>query len=121
MSIVASLLSVALFLAFGSAGAQKILFNPAMSRAADRLRLSKKVYQRFGLLELLGGVGLLIGVAGQRASTLGVVNEVAAGLLVVMMSFSLWRHLRVGDAAKYFTPPLVFGLLALAELLLRAL
>jgi uncharacterized membrane protein YphA (DoxX/SURF4 family) len=119
MSIVASLLSIALFLAFGSAGAQKISFNPAMSRVADHLGFAKRSYQSLGVLEVLGAIALLIGLAAARTSLWGIVNEVAAGCLAVMMVLAVVVHLSKGDSAKYFTPALALGVVALVELATR--
>lgn len=121
MSIVASLLSIALFLAFGSAGAQKIVFNPAMSKAADHLGFSKSGYRRVGVVEVLGAIALLVGLSSSRSSALGIINEVAAGGFVVMMLAAVVTHLRQGDRAKSYSPALVLGVLSLVALLCRAL
>lgn len=119
MSILASLLSIALFLAFASIGAQKIVFNPAMSKAADHLGFTKRGYQRVGAVEVLGAIALLVGLASTRSSLLGVINEVAAGGFVVMMLAAAVTHLRKGDRLKGAAPALVFGLFALLALVCR--
>jgi uncharacterized membrane protein YphA (DoxX/SURF4 family) len=119
MSVAAALLSIALFLAFGSAGAQKLVFNPAVSRVAERLGFSKRAYRRIGLFEVIGSVALLLGLASKKTSVLGIVNEVAAGALFLLMLGAVITHLRTGDSFKYLAPALVFGLLALLELVLR--
>ncbi|HVA53313.1 MAG TPA: DoxX family protein [Acidimicrobiales bacterium] len=119
MSVAASLLSIVLFLAFGSAGAQKIIFNPVMSKAADHLGFTKRSYRAIGLVEVLGAVGLLVGLAAKGSSLLAIVNETAAGGLFVMMGLAVSVHLRKGDKAKYFAPALVLGVLAGAELAFR--
>ncbi|MHB8379433.1 MAG: DoxX family protein [Acidimicrobiales bacterium] len=119
MSVVASLLSIVLFLAFGSAGAQKIIFNPVMSKAAGRLGFTKRAYRTIGAIEVVGAVGVLIGLAAKRPTFLAVVNEIAAGGLFVMMVFIVTIHLRNGDKAKYFAPALVLAVLALVELIFR--
>ena len=119
MSIVASLLSIVLFLAFGSAGAQKMIFNPVMSKAAGHLGLTKRTYRAIGGIEVLGAIGLLIGLAARGSSLLGIVNEIAAGGLFVMMVLTVIFHLRKGDKAKYFVPALILGVLVLLELIFR--
>lgn len=119
MSVAASLLSIALFLAFGSAGAQKIIFNPVMSKAAGHLGFTKRSYRAIGGIELLGAVGLLIGLAAKGSSLLAIVNVIAASGLFVMMVLAVTFHLRKGDKAKYFAPALVLGVLALTELIFR--
>lgn len=119
MAVVASLLSIALFLAFASAGAQKIVFNPAMSNATERLGLRKRTYQYLGVVEVVGGVALLAGLAATGTSPLRIVNEVGAGALAVLMALEVLTHLRKGDAFKYVTPPLALGVLAIVELVFR--
>jgi len=119
MSIVASLLSIILFLAFFSAGIQKLQFNPVISETAQRLGFSKRSYRRIGLLEIVGGVALLIGLAGARASFWGIVNEVAALALALAMVLAVIFHLRKGDGVRRFAPALILGVLALIELLSR--
>jgi uncharacterized membrane protein YphA (DoxX/SURF4 family) len=119
MSVVASLLSIVLFLAFSSAGAQKIIFNPVMSKAAGHLGFTKRSYRGIGLIEVLGAIGLLIGLAAKGSSLLAIVNEIAAAGLFVMMVLAVTFHLRNGDKAKYFAPALILGVLALLELIFR--
>ena len=119
MSIVASLLSMMLFLAFVSAGIQKVQFNPMMSAMAQHLGFSKEGYQRIGLLEIAGGIGLLVGLAGSRGSFWGIVNELAAAGLAVTMGGAVVFHLRKGDGAKLLAPAGIMGLLALLELISR--
>jgi uncharacterized membrane protein YphA (DoxX/SURF4 family) len=119
MSVVAALLSIALFLAFASAGAQKIVFNPAMSAAADHLGFRKRTYQYIGGLEVLGAIALLVGLAAKGTSALALLNEIGAGGLFLMMALAVTFHLRKGDAAKYYTPALALGVLALVELVFR--
>jgi uncharacterized membrane protein YphA (DoxX/SURF4 family) len=119
MFVVAVLLSVVLFLSFASAGAQKIVFNPATSKAAEHLGFTKRGYQRIGYVELLGAVAVIAGLVASRGSVLGVLNEIAAAALSVMMGVAIKVHLRRGDAAKLLTPALVLGVIALVEVICR--
>ena len=119
MTVVAALLSIALFLAFGSSGAQKLVFNPAMSKVADHLGFTKRSYQRIGGIELVGAIGLLLGLAARGSSVLAIVNEVAAGGLFLLMIAAVTVHLRRGDAVKHVAPSLALGLLAMLELIFR--
>ena len=119
MTVVAALLSIALFLAYCSAGAQKLSFNPAMSKAADHMGFSKSGYRRIGLLEVLGGLALLAGCVARGTSFLALLNEVAAGCLVVLMLLAVVFHLRKGDAVKYFAPALMLAVATLLELIFR--
>lgn len=119
MSAVASILSILLFLVFASSGLQKVRFNPMASQSAGHLGFSKTAYQRIGVLEIAGGIGLLVGLSAKASSFWGILNEVAAVGLVVTMLLAVYFHLRKGDNAKIFTPALVLGLLALLELVFR--
>jgi hypothetical protein len=119
MFVVAVLLSVVLFVSFASAGAQKIVFNPSTSKAAEHLGFTKRGYQRIGLVELLGALAVIAGLVASRGSALGVLNEIAAAALTVMMGLAVRVHLRQGDATKYLAPALMLGVLALVELICR--
>jgi uncharacterized membrane protein YphA (DoxX/SURF4 family) len=119
MFVVAVLLSVVLFVSFASAGAQKIVFNPAMSKAAEHLGFTKRGYQRIGFVELLGALAVIAGLVASRGSALGVLNEIAAAALTLMMGLAVRVHLRQGDPTKYVTPALVLGLMALVEVICR--
>jgi hypothetical protein len=119
MAVAASLLSIALFLAFASAGLQKLVFNPAMSNVAERLGYTRKTYRRIGAVEVIGAIALLAGLVGKGTTALAILNEAAAGVLAVLMALALTAHLRRGEKAKYFTPALALGVLAVVELVLR--
>ena len=119
MAVAASLLSIALFLAFASAGIQKILFNPATSNTADRLGYSRPAYRRIGVIELLGGLAIMAGLVGTGTTFLAILNEAAAGVLALLMAAALVVHLRKGDKAKFFAPAVALGLAAVVELVLR--
>jgi hypothetical protein len=54
MRAVASIVSIILFLAFATTGAQKMIFNTMASRTAEHLGVKKKSFQGIGLLEVLG-------------------------------------------------------------------
>jgi hypothetical protein len=119
MSVVAALLSIMLCVAFAMAGAQKILFNPVMSKSAEHLGVTKRGYRRIGVLEFVGAVGVIVGVVAHGSSFLGVVNELAAAGLTVMMLLAVRMHLRRGDGIKMCSPALVLGFVALLELIFR--
>jgi uncharacterized membrane protein YphA (DoxX/SURF4 family) len=119
MSVVAALLSILLCLSFAMAGVQKILFNPVMSKSAEHLGFTKRGYRRIGILEIVGALGVIIGVVAHRSSVLGVLNELAAAGLTLMMVLAVRLHVRRGDGAKMFSPALVLGVLALVELICR--
>ncbi len=119
MSAVAALLSIVLFLAFASAGAQKIVFNPTTSRSAERLDVTKRAYQRIGLSEVAGAVGLLVGMVAKGHAPLAIVNEVAAGALALLMALAVAWHLRSRETLKAVAPASALGVLLLVELVFR--
>jgi len=119
MTVAASLLSLVLFLAFASAGAQRLVFNPAMSKSAEHLGYTRRAYRRVGLLEVVGAIALLIGLTARGTTALAVVNEVAAAGLALLMAIAVSVHLRKHDALKYYAPALSLGLLAILELIFR--
>jgi uncharacterized membrane protein YphA (DoxX/SURF4 family) len=119
MSVAASVLSIVLFLAFAAAGLQKIRFNPMMSGAAEHLGFTKAAYQRIGVLEFAGAVGVLIGLASSRSTFLGVLNIAAAAGLAVMMIGAVYFHLKTGDKFALFAPAVALAVLSLLELILR--
>jgi uncharacterized membrane protein YphA (DoxX/SURF4 family) len=119
MTVVAALLSIALFLAFASAGIQKLSFNPAMSKAAEHLGFTKRAYQRIAGLEIVGAIGLLIGCVARGSSWPAIVNEVVAAGLVVLMLGALIVHLRNNDKLKYYAPAVLFLVATAIELAFR--
>jgi uncharacterized membrane protein YphA (DoxX/SURF4 family) len=121
MAAVASIISIMLFLVFASAGIQKVTFNPLMSASASRLGFSKSAYQRIGMLEILGGVALLAGLASTGTSPWAILNDVAAGALTIMMILATATHLRHGEKWKSYAPALSLAGLSLLELVLRLL
>ena len=119
MSVFAALLSILLCVAFALAGAQKIMFNPVMSKSAEHLGFTKRSYRRIGLFELAGALGIIVGVEAGASSFLGVINEMAALGLTLTMMLAIRVHVRRGDGAKLFGPALLLGLMALLELIFR--
>jgi uncharacterized membrane protein YphA (DoxX/SURF4 family) len=119
LSAVASLISLVLFLAFATSGLQRILFNPAMSHLAERLGYSKASFRRLGVAEMVGAVGLLVGLASTGSSVLAIINEVAAAALTVIAFWEVAGQLRRRDTLRSYSPMLAMGVLALVELAFR--
>ena len=119
MSVIASLLSIVLFLAFATSGAQKIQFNPYTSAIAQRLGFSKSAYQRIGVLEVVAGIAVLVGLASERGSVLGIINVVASSVLAAVMLLAVVFHLRVKDPFKSYAPALVLFVLAVLQVIFR--
>ena len=118
MSAVAAILSLALFLAFLTSGLQKVFFSTAMSAAAEHVGFTKAAFQRIGVLEALGAVGLVCGLSATGGFWF-LVNDVAAWCLAALMGGAVVVHLRRGHGIKGAAPALVLGLVALLEAIFR--
>jgi DoxX-like protein len=114
----AAIISIALFLVFMTIGAQKIVFNPTMSHSADRLGFTKAGYRRLGVVELAGGVAVLVGLAS-AADALAVVNEAGAGVLVLTGLITLWRQQRARDPWRAMWPTIALIAVCAAEGIVR--
>lgn len=114
MFIVTIVLAVLLSLAFGMAGVQKVTGAKSMIDSADHLKMSHGLYKVIGGLEILAVIGLLVGLA---VWPLGV--AAGAGLVLLMIG-AVISHIRAGDKIAQFGPAAVLGLVALAEVIVRA-
>ena len=115
MFVVTLILAILLALAFGASGAQKLAGAKMASDTAGHLNIAFGRYRLIGVPEILGAIGLLIGLA---VWPLGV--AAAAGLVLVMIG-AVAAHVRVGDKIAGFGPAVVLGLLSLVELIVRVL
>jgi hypothetical protein len=118
MSAVTALLSLALFVLFAGSAIQKFRFTPLTASNAEHLGLSKTFVQRAGAIELLGGLGLASGLSA-TAGLWAIVNEVAAGAMLVTALITIVIHRRADDRFKGYLPAIVVGLACAAELVLR--
>jgi uncharacterized membrane protein YphA (DoxX/SURF4 family) len=118
MAVAASMLSLVLFLAFMTSGAQKVVFNPFMSHTADRLGFTKPAFRRVGVVEMAGAVALLVGLAS-KGDWLAHLNEAAAAVLTLATLFTLTGQLRARDSIRRYGPLLALGVLTIVELVLR--
>jgi uncharacterized membrane protein YphA (DoxX/SURF4 family) len=115
MFIVTIVLAILLALAFGAAGGQKVAGVKSAMDNADHLHFSHNAYKGIGALELLAAIGLLAGLA---VWPLGV--AAAAGLVLLMIG-AVITHIRVGDKIAQFGPALALGVLAVVEVVVRAM
>jgi uncharacterized membrane protein YphA (DoxX/SURF4 family) len=119
MRAVASILSIILFLAFATAGLQKLIFNTMASQTAEHLGFKRSSFQRIGVVEMAGALGVIIGVAARHHSLLALLNEAAAGGLLIAMLVATVVHLRKGDGLKGAAPALALALVCALEIALR--
>ena len=119
MSEVASIISLAVFLAFATTGLQKLIFNTLASQTAERLGFTKAWFQRLGVLEMLGAIAVLVGLAGKHGTWQYWSNLVGVAGLTLMMVGATILHLRRGDGWRGALVALGFGAACVVVLVLR--
>lgn len=107
MTVLVVILSVLLAVAFLGAGVAKVTGQKAMVDAAAQLGVSRQNYKIIGGLEILGAVGVLVGLGVHWLGGLA-----ALGLLVTMIGAVVF-HVRKGDEPKVFAPAAGLGVLSL--------
>jgi len=117
--VVASLMSIGLFLIFCSIGIPRVVFSPHASSQADRHEVTKRRFQLQGLIEIVGGIVFIVSLKATGASVLAILNEVAAVVLLVVAALTAWRLRRNGLARNTFAPWAGLALLCLLELVFR--
>jgi uncharacterized membrane protein YphA (DoxX/SURF4 family) len=115
MFVATLVLALLLAVVFVFAGGSKLAGVKQMRDSAEHLGLSFPAYQRIGALEVAGAAGLVIGL---WFAPLGI--AAAAGLVLLMIG-AVAYHIRAKDGPQIFSAPAVLGLLALVELILRAI
>ncbi|HEV2427061.1 MAG TPA: DoxX family protein [Acidimicrobiales bacterium] len=118
MAEAAAITSIILFLVFMTIGAQKIVYNPTMSHAADRLGVTRAGFRRLGVVELAAGIAVLVGLAS-AGNALAVVNESGAGVCVLAGLYTLWRQRIARDPWRAMWPTLALVAVCVAEGVVR--
>jgi len=95
-----------LVVAFGVLGSAKLAASPAMRARAEHVGFSVDAYRRIGALEVLGVLGILVGVA------VPLIGVLAATGLAVLLGGAVTAHLRNGDGWRQLAPALVLGAVA---------
>ena len=90
--MVATVLSVVLGLVFVSAGLNKFSSSELAEVAPDHLGITRGTYRIVGVLELLGVVGLVLGVVG-----IEILGGLAALCLGLLMIGAVALHIKAGD------------------------
>jgi hypothetical protein len=101
-----------LVVAFGVLGSAKLAAAPAMRARAEHVGYSVDAYRRIGVLELLGVLGILVGIA------VPVIGALAATGLILLLGGAVLVHLRNRDGLRELAPSLVLGAIALVFILL---
>jgi hypothetical protein len=95
-----------LVVAFGVLGSAKLAASPAMRARAEHVGFSVDAYRRIGALEVLGVLGILVGLA------VPLIGVLAATGLAVLLGGAVTAHLRNGDGWRQLAPALVLGAVA---------
>lgn len=116
MSIIASLVSLALGVIFATAAVAQLRFTPTVAQMAQRLETNERRCRVIGGVQAVAAAGLIAGIVGRRYSVLGIINEASAGVLAIVMVAAVVTHLRHGDQFSRTWPALGLGLLSLVAL-----
>jgi uncharacterized membrane protein YphA (DoxX/SURF4 family) len=111
--IATAVLTVALALAFLGAGLAKITAQTMMVEVAGHLGFTLNQYKLIGGSEVLGSLGLLLGLA---FAPLGMAAAIG---LILLMAGAVHFHLRAGDDAQIYSAPAGLGVITLIDLILR--
>jgi hypothetical protein len=87
-------------------GTAKIFAVPPMRAAAAHVGFSTSAYRAIGTLELAAAVGLVV---GRSFEILGIAS--ASGVILLMIG-AVMAHVRAGDGALRWLPPIAVGALA---------
>ena len=101
VDVVAIVLQILLGVAFLGAGGSKLAGVPMQVEVFDRLRLPQGFRLVVGVIEIVGALGVLVGIAVHSVAVVA-----ALGLDAVMLG-ALLLHLRAHDAAQKLVPPAV--------------
>lgn len=112
MSVAAIVSATLLALLFLAVGVPKAAAVPRTAEQADRFGVPRGLYRVVGVLEVLGGVGVVVGL---WLPWLGV--AAGAGLALLMLGAAV-SHLRAKDPAKALAPAVLTLLLAAAYIVL---
>ncbi|GAA3126227.1 DoxX family protein [Streptosporangium carneum] len=106
MFIATAVLSVLLALAFAGAGFPKVSGKDDMAAQLGRLGVPTGLMRVIGALEIVGAVGLLVGL------WVGVLGVAAAAGLALLMAGAVATHLKARDTPKDSLPSLVLLVLS---------
>jgi hypothetical protein len=107
-----TVLAAVLVVAFGVLGWAKVAAVPAMRGRAQHVGYSVGAYRRIGVLEILAGLGILVGAA------VPLIGILAATGMVLLLAGAVITHLRNGDGLRELAPALVLGAVAVAFVVL---
>jgi hypothetical protein len=119
VSILASVVALALTIAFATTAIQRVRLTSLQSRTAERLEVSLARWRVIGWMEGVGALFIALGYRASRGSVLGVINEIGAGLMLLVSLYVWFRHRRAKDSLAQWGGVLVLALASGVELLAR--
>ncbi len=115
MYVVNVIVAVVLGVGFVMFGLGKLLDVKMMAQARQHLGLPTGLFRMIGGLEVLGGVGVLLGLH----EDLPLIGVLAAIGLIGMTIGAAAYHQKAGDSIKEWLPAVVMGSLAIFYIILR--
>ena len=114
MDVIAGILQVLLGLAFIGAGTTKLMGIQMQVENFDRWRLPQSFRPIVGIVEIIGAIGMLVGLL------VPVIGLLAALWLSATMVGALFTHARIKDSVSNYAPAAVLLTLSVIVLILRA-
>lgn len=116
MGVLAWIVGLLLAAGFVAAGAAKVAGAPPMLEMKQKMGLSDNLLKGIGGLEILGGIGVFIGLLSSGDAEL--LGTAAAIGLILMMIGALVYHQRAGDPPKEMAGAIVMLILAVLYIIL---
>lgn len=119
MGVLAWIVGLLLTAGFAMSGFGKLRGLEMMNATRDRLGVSDSLWKAIGGLEILGAVGVFIGLLSSGDAEL-VGTAAAIGLIATMVG-ALIHHVKAGDPAKEMAGAVVMSLLSILYIVLLGL
>ena len=116
MQTLAIILGILLATGFVSSGAMKLMKKPMAIAVKDKFNLPANTFNLIGIAEVLGGIGLLVGLFNNMEW----IGFFAAVGLIILMVGALWYHSKVKDEIKEYIPALALIILTIVYLIVLA-
>ena len=115
MNVLSVIVAVLLGVAFLMFGIGKLVDVKPMAQARQHLGLPTGLFRVIGGLEVLGGVGVIVGLH----EDLPLIGVLAAVGLVGMTIGAAAYHQKAGDSMKQWLPAVAMGSMAIFNIILR--
>ncbi len=119
MNVVAWIVGLLLAGGFIMAGAAKVRGVEQMVASRDRLGISPNLFTAVGGLEILGAIGLIIGLTGD--GNVELLGTLAAIGLIIVTAGAIVYHRRAADPPQEMMPAAVMLVLSILYVVLLAI